>query len=154
VRIRIEGVDLPGASCGPSPERPTGHPNIHVAVQRRNKPGELLGMVRGDAERAVWTFDCTVTDSGEGLDVAGPYIQGPRGGRFIYLSWGVVDGATFTMFRRAKLRLGDVPPGVLRRAVDGTLVARVGLTDDRGNPRCASVGPDTVGWSAESTTGA
>ncbi len=32
MRIRIEGRNLPGASCGPSPDRPQGHANIHVSV--------------------------------------------------------------------------------------------------------------------------
>ena len=50
--IRIEGHDLPGSSCGPGPDYPDGHPNIHVAVQRRNKPGELWGLFRGDAAMA------------------------------------------------------------------------------------------------------
>ena len=45
VLIRIEGHDLPGRSCGPSPERPGGHHGIAVGVQRRNDPGELLGCV-------------------------------------------------------------------------------------------------------------
>src|ERR1700677_2199864 len=47
VLIRIEGTDLPGRLCGPSPERPGGHQGIHVGVQRRNKPGELLGVTVG-----------------------------------------------------------------------------------------------------------
>ena len=50
VRIHIEGTDLPGRSCGPSPDRPGGHQNIHVGVQRRNKPDEWLELQPGDAE--------------------------------------------------------------------------------------------------------
>jgi hypothetical protein len=86
MEIRIEGSQLPGASCGPSPERPGGHHNIHVAVQRRNKPKELLGLTRGDASNASWTLE--VDD-----DLRGPYVQGRRGEEFVYLSWGVVDDA-------------------------------------------------------------
>jgi hypothetical protein len=41
VQIRIEGTDLPGASCGPSPDPPGGYHNIHVAVQRRHRRVEL-----------------------------------------------------------------------------------------------------------------
>jgi hypothetical protein len=86
------------------------------------------------------------------VDLKGPYIQGPPGGRFIYLNWGTVDApGTFTMFRRAKLRLDAVPADVLRSAHEqGTLVARVILTDSNGNPTCASVGPPHLAWSATS----
>lgn len=150
MRIRIEGTDLPGASCGPSPQRPEGHFNIHVGVQRRGKPAELLGVVPGDSPGATWTLDATVTATpGGGADLKGPYIQGPPGGRFIYLNWGTVDAGAFTMFRRAKLRLDAVSPEVLRSAQEqGFLVARVILTDPNGNPTCASVGTPFIDWSA------
>jgi hypothetical protein len=151
MRIRIEGADLPGSSCGPSPQRPAGHFSVHVGVQRRGKPAELLGLVPGDSPAVTWTLDATVTPAPDGgLDVKGPYIQGPPGGRFIYLNWGTVDApGAFTMFRRAKLRLDAVPAGLLRDAQrQGTLVARVTLTDPAGNPVCASLGPPFIEWSA------
>ena len=88
MRIRIEGHDLPGSSCGPGPDFPDGHLNVHVGVQRRSKPGELLGLVQGDAESAAWTLECTVEVTSDALDLRGPYIQGPTGARFVYLSWG------------------------------------------------------------------
>jgi hypothetical protein len=105
MRIKIEGTDLPGASCGPSPQRPDGHFNIHVGVQRRGKPVELLGVTPGDAPRVTWTLDASVTAAPDGrVDLKGAYIQGSPGGRFIYLNWGTVDApGTFTGFRRAKL---------------------------------------------------
>jgi Family of unknown function (DUF5990) len=151
MRIRIEGTDLPGSSCGPSPQRPDGHHNLYVGVQRRGKPDELLGLVPGDSPAVTWTLDATVTSAPDGgLDVKGPYIQGSPGGRFIYLNWGTVDApGTFTMFRRAKLRLDAVPPELLRDAQrQGHLVARVTLTDPKGNPVCASLGPPFIEWSA------
>jgi hypothetical protein len=119
-------------------------------VQRRGKSDDLFGLVRGDAGSATWTLECTVTPTSAGNDLKGPYIQGPPGGRFIYLSWGSVAGAgSFGMFRRAKLWLDTIPPEVLRDAVDrGVLVGRVGLTDRQGNPLCASVRPPTITWSA------
>jgi hypothetical protein len=150
VLIRIEGTDLPGSSCGPSPQRPGGHRGIHVAVQRRNKP-ELLGVTVGDAPAATWTLDAVVTPAADGAaDLTGPYIQGPPGGRFIYLNWGTVEGAgEFTMFRRAKLLLNAVPPEILSSAAElGALVGRLGLTDAKGNPVCASIRPPLIEWSA------
>jgi hypothetical protein len=159
MQIRLVGSDLPGTSCGPSPERPEGHHNIHVGVQRKNRPYELLGLVRGDAPSACWTLECTATPSDRstnGVDVRGPYISGPPGGRFIYLSWVTVDGAApgdQRMFRRAKLALADVPSDVLQSVLaagdDGVLVGRFGLTDHRGNPTCAGMAPSQITWSAE-----
>jgi len=146
VQIRIEGHDLPGISCGPSPDSPGGYHNIHVGVQRRDRRDELLGLVRGDAPSAMWTLECSVA----GMDLKGPYIQGPPGGRFIYLSWGTVNsGNTFKLFRRAKVWLDAIPPDVLERAADaGVLVGRLGLTDAKGNPTCAAVRPPAIEWSA------
>lgn len=150
MRIRIEATDLPGRFCGPSPDQPAGYQNVHVGVQRRNKPGEQLGLTAGDAASAAWTLACTV----KGEDITGPYIQGPPGGRFIYLSWLAGDaadsrGAGLRMFRRAKLLLDAVPPDVLRAAIDrGELVGRLGLTDAKGHPTCAAVRPPQVEWSA------
>jgi hypothetical protein len=150
VLLRIEGRDLPGSSCGPGPDHPDGHPNIHVAVQRRNKPGELWGMVRGDAAVAEWELTCTATEDASGVELRGPYLQGGPRGRFVYLSWGVVDDAgAFALFRRAKLMLDGVPPDVLGAAVaSGVLVGRLGLTDEKGNPRCAAVRPPLIDWTA------
>jgi hypothetical protein len=117
VLIRIEGFDLPGRSCGPSPERPEGHHNIHVAVQGRKGQGDLLGLVPADAVEAVWNLACSVASPPPEADLGGPHIHGSPGKRFLYLSWGVVDAAgVFTMFRRAKLWLDAVPKTVMTAA--------------------------------------
>jgi hypothetical protein len=128
--IRIEANDLPGRSCGPSPERPEGNQGIEVGVQRRNKPGELMGQVSAD--------------------LVGPYISGPPGGRFIYLSWGVVESpGSFEMFRRAKIMFDGIPDDVMTAAqASGLLVGRLGLTDPKGNPTCAAVRPPLIEWTA------
>jgi len=121
-----------------------------VGVQRRNRRDELLDLVPGDASSATWTVDCDAFPSPNGLDVKGPYIQGPPGGRFISLSWGTVDDAKrFTLFRRAKLWFDAIPPQVIKNAMDmGLLVGRLGLTDPKGNPLCAAVRPPAIEWSA------
>ena len=148
--IRIEAHDLPGRSCGPSPERPGGHHGIEVGVQRRNQPDQLLGQVRADAASATWELEATPAPS-DGTDFRGPYISGPPGGRLIYLSWGVVERpGSFEMFRRAKIMLDAVPARVMAAAqVSGVLVGRLGLTDPRGNPTCAAVRPPLIEWTAQ-----
>src|ERR1700678_2783055 len=50
VLIRIEGSDLPGSSCGPGPDYPDGHHNIHVAVQGRKGQQDLFGLVPADVQ--------------------------------------------------------------------------------------------------------
>ena len=94
LQIRIEGHDLPGRTCRPGPD--VSYQNIHVGVQRRSKPDELLGLLPGDAKAAAWTLECTVVPTQGGVDIKGPYVQGSLGGRFIYLSWGTVDEAQLT----------------------------------------------------------
>jgi Family of unknown function (DUF5990) len=134
VRIRIVGTQLPGRDCGPGGNFP-GYSNIHVGLQRQNRQDDLLDLHPGDAATALWTVECAV----DGTDVRGPYIQGPSDGRFIYLSWVSVDDAgRFTMFRRAKLMLGDVPTDVLHSAArSGVLVGSPGLTDAQQSGVCA-----------------
>ncbi|MGW1754458.1 DUF5990 family protein [Streptomyces mirabilis] len=155
MRIRIDAVDLPGRSC-PAPVgsgAPT-YDNIHVAVQRRDRPAELLEPQPGDAASATWTLECTALASPTGTDVKGPYVQDRLGRRFIYLSWGTVDDSgVFSMFRRAKLMLDVVPAEVLAAAArEGLLVGRLGLTDAHGNPLCARVEPPHITWTAETWT--
>ncbi|MGI8685814.1 MAG: DUF5990 family protein [Acidimicrobiales bacterium] len=154
MRIRIEGSDLPGDSCRPSPDVSGGYRDIHVGVQQRNRRDELLGLVPAGAPSATWTLDCRAERSASGVDLRGPHIQGPPGGRFVYLSWVTVGSDdSFTLFRRAKLWLDAVPPAVLDEAVEGgLLVGRLGLTDGKGNPLCAGVRPPLIEWVAEAPT--
>ncbi|MFI6585307.1 DUF5990 family protein [Embleya sp. NPDC050493] len=149
MRIRIDAVDLPGPVCPPGAADPE-YRNVHVAVQRRDRPGELLDPHSADAPHAGWTVEAAATRTASGLDLKGPYIQGRPGDRFVYLSWGTVDGAgAFAMFRRAKLMLAEVPTDVLAAAVrSGLLIGRLGLTDACGEPRCARVVPPTITWTA------
>jgi Family of unknown function (DUF5990) len=139
VQLRIEGHDLPGRGVG----------NVHVGVQRRGRPDDLLDRQPGDADTVQWTFPVELVDGPAGREMRGPYVQGGPGQRFVYLSWGTVDDSGFAMFRRAKLWLTEVPADVLAEAEGkGSLVGRLGLTDPRGEPLCASVRPPAIIWTA------
>lgn len=148
--IRIEGFDPPGRTCGPGPDYPDGHHNIHVAVQGRKGQQDLFGSVPADVAEPAWLLECEPLTTDPAVDLRGPQIQGPPGKRFIYITWGVVDAAgAFTMFRRAKLWLDAVPLDVMRAACDqGLLVGRLRLSDDKGWPLCAAVRPPRIDWSA------
>lgn len=149
MRIRIDAVDLPGLTRPATADgRVPAYDKIHVAVQRRDRPAELLDPQPGDAPSATWTLECTTSTSPNGIEIKGPYIQDRLGRRFIYLSWGTVDeSGTFTMFRRAKLMLDVIPADVLAAAArDGLLIGRLGLTDAQGGPLCARVEPPHITW--------
>ncbi|HEY1620878.1 MAG TPA: DUF5990 family protein [Streptosporangiaceae bacterium] len=152
IQVIIVASDLPGRNCGPSGGFP-GYRNIHVGVQRRNRPDELLALTPGDAPAAYWAFAATAAPAAGGTDIKGPYIQGRPGARFIYLSWGTVDGeGTFTMFRRAKLCLDAIDPATFDAARRyGSLIAHLKLTDTKGHPLCAAIRPPLIRWSAAPT---
>ena len=59
------------------------------------------------------------------------------------------------MFRGAKLRLVDVDPGLIEQAIrpGRKLIARIRLTDARGNPICARVHPPYLIWTAVDAVG-
>jgi Family of unknown function (DUF5990) len=143
VRVEITGTRLPGRTfC-----RPDGSlmENVHVAVQVRKDPEQL---VPGDAEGAEWLVEVEVV-RGDGLDFRGPAVQGRRGERFVYLTWGDVGrNGGFEMFRRAKLMLHRIDPALVERACEGgRLAATVDLTGPDGGPRCARVDPPAITWS-------
>lgn len=151
MRIRIDAVDLPGRTFPAPADKPVqSYDNVHVAVQRRDRPAELLDPQPGDAVSASWNLECVAELSPDGVVVTGPYVQHRMGLRFVYLSWGTVDAAgLFTMFRRAKLMLDSVPDDVLAAAApDGLLVGRLGLTDANGGLLCARVDPPRITWTA------
>ena len=147
MRIVIEGRNPPGRQF-------EQHANVHVALQERRDP---LGLVPGDAPSARWALDVAVVGTAGDRDFRGPAVQGKRGERFVYLTWGdVASDGRFVMFRRAKLMLADVDASLLEAAQhDGrTLVATVDLSDERGGPRCARVRPPAIAWSLHDRSGA
>lgn len=124
MRVVIRGYHLPGLRCD-------AYDGVHVGLQVGREPE---GLVAGDADSAEWVTEVRTNDG----DFRGPAVQGRRGERFLYLTWGTVTDGRFTMFRRAKLMLGDLPP-----AVDDVTV-EVDLTDDSGMPRCARLDASAV----------
>jgi hypothetical protein len=159
--VVIEGYDLPGLTCRPEPGG-SGHRNVHVALSGKSKdrralvvpdrPGLAIEPVPGDAESARWELAVTVRRDADGFDFSGPFVAGTRDDRSLGLAWGDVPGdGTLQLFRGAKLRLVDVDPAVIEEAMrpGHRLVARIRLTDPRGNPVCARVHPPALTWSAQ-----
>jgi hypothetical protein len=158
--VVIEGSELPGRTCRPEPGGP-GHENVYVALGGKsedraaltmsNKTGMAIEPVPGDAPAARWEMPVTVKRDEDGFDFAGPFVRGVRDDRHLGLIWGDLQGdGMMRVFRGAKLRLVDVDPELIERALrpDHKLVARIRLTDARGNPICARVHPPYLAWSA------
>jgi hypothetical protein len=124
MRLTIRGHHLPGRTCG-------SYADVHVGLQVGREP---TGLVPADAADAEWTTEVRT----DGADFRGPAVQGRKGERFVYLTWGTVDDGSFRMFRRAKLMLDDLPRGKDEVTVD------VDLTDERGMPRCARLRPPAI----------
>jgi Family of unknown function (DUF5990)/Domain of unknown function (DUF5655) len=157
--VVIEGSELPGRTCRPEPDG-RGHENVYVALGGRsqdrsalfmsNKPGMAIEPVPGDAPAARWEMPVTVRRDEDGFDFAGPFVRGVRDDRHLGLIWGdLLGGETMRVFRGAKLRLVDVDPGQIEQALrpGHKLIARIRLTDARGNPICARVHPPYLTWS-------
>jgi len=73
------------------------------------------GVPRADG---LTQFDLELTVVGDAdlgpPDFGGPFVSGPRGERFLYLSWQRIDGAG--LLNRIKVRLADVDWGLVRAA--------------------------------------
>ncbi len=139
VPLRIVGRRLPGRTW-------SGRSDIHVGVQRGT---EVVGLVPGDMGEAQFDVEIEVEVGAEGaIDFRGAYVHGRGGERFLYLSWGEVDGeGTFTMFRRVKLHLRPLAELFATKLANAKRVeAYLELTDPKGRPVAASVRPPWVTW--------
>jgi hypothetical protein len=147
--VEIRASDLPGRRCGPNPEG-CMYDNVHLGLARR---AETVELIPGDAPSASWAFEVTVRrDEEDAFDFGGPFVYGRRGERSLGLRWGDLDDEDeFEVFRAAKLRFSDLDPLLVEEALrtGGRLVATLGLTDNFGQPICASVRPPNVTWSVE-----
>ena len=148
MEIIIRGAGGPGRRCRTDAE----HENVHVGLQQGKEPVELRP---GDVQTTEWCIEVDVVDHDGTPDFRGPHVQGRRGERFVYLTWGEVgsDGS-FAMFRRAKLPLSRVDPALIAQGDEpgAALVARVALTGGDGGPVCATPGPALLTWSVERAT--
>jgi hypothetical protein len=84
------------------------------------------------------TFECPVTLK-PGPDFSGPFVQGPKGGRFLYLDIGTLAGQKDSCWsRRLKIPL----TGIDR---EGVFESRIEGTGSDGGPSCGTVKPFS-GW--------
>jgi Family of unknown function (DUF5990)/Domain of unknown function (DUF5655) len=155
--VVIEGSGLPGLAWCPGSDGPAYH-NVHVALHGRGQDRSFLPMpgrggwlaiepVPADAPAARWEVPVTVRQGDAAPDFGGPFVRGDRTDRHLALAWGdVPDDGTLRLFRACKFGLADIDPDLVEDALrpGRRLVARVRLTDRRGNPGCAD-----LAWSVE-----
>jgi hypothetical protein len=102
-------------------------------------------------------FDLSVklkTDKDGLPDFAGPFVQGSKGERFIYIGIGTYAGNIDSPWgRRLKVPLKDISPAVIANVMAGkalVLETIVPGTDRAGGPTCATVKP-FAGWHVATT---
>lgn len=97
-----------------------------------------------------------IAGTNDTLDFRGAAVQGPRAGRFIYLTSGTRAGQPGSPWnRRAKVSIEGLRPLLAQHGSDlaGIVgVASIAGTSRDGGPACASVPLLGVGWSLVSRT--
>ena len=128
-------------------------PGVDFGIQKgRGSLFEVIQKQRSKGPDLSFEFSVGVRNAdGSGTpDFSGPIVQGPRGGRFVYVDIGTVAGQLDTPWsRRLKVPLTGITADQIRRATSGgsALETRVPGTGKDGGPSCASV-KDFAGWSS------
>lgn len=123
---------------------------VVFAVQRGR--AELLPPYVADAEFLGFaiTMPLGPTLPDGSFNFRGPYAQGTPADRFIYVNSGTLAGQLTSCWeRRAKVKLAQIPPGLIESAVgdpDCAIEARILGTAGDGGPVCASVQPHAISW--------
>lgn len=159
--VVVEGTELPGLTCAPERDGVV-HRDVHVALLTRDKdraslvlPGNSFQGTEpapADSSAVRWEATVTVRQGENGYDFGGREVRGAKDDRHLGLAWGELPGdGTMRTFRGVKLRLVDVPAGLITEAMipGRQLVARVRLTDAKGNPVAARPDPSCLTWSVE-----
>ena len=128
-------------------------PGVDFGIQKgRGSLFEVIQKQRSKGPDLSFEFSVGVRNAdGSGTpDFSGPIVQGPRGGRFVYVDIGTLAGQLDTPWsRRLKVPLTGITADQIRRASSGSggvLETRVPGTGKDGGPSCASV-KDFAGWS-------
>ena len=129
-------------------------PGVDFGIQKgRGSLFEVIQKQRSKGADLSFEFSVGVrsADASATPDFSGPIVQGPRGGRFVYVDIGKIAGQLDSPWsRRLKVPLTGITSGQIGRATSGTggvLETRVPGTGKDGGPSCASV-KDFAGWSA------
>lgn len=122
--------------------------NVTFAVQR-GKAGDLLGPSGVAKGRLTFEFSIRAVDEAGTPNFLGPFVHGPKGGRFLYVNSGTLAGqAGSSWTRRAKLHLSSVTWELVQKVAStrgAVLEGRIAGTGRDGGPSCATI-PILGGW--------
>lgn len=138
ITIEIMCTQLPAA----------GQRCLHLGIQCDN---EITECASTDAKRIVFKPILRARRSSDGsVNFLGPFAQGPKTERFIYLNWVMAEEkkGRMDMIGRIKLHLNHITWAAVEKAVQSNRPIRVklSLTNAKGTPVMASVRPDVAQW--------
>jgi hypothetical protein len=116
---------------------------VDYGVQKgRGAAYECVQKQRSIGADLVFEFDVDVKP---GPDFGGPFVQGPKGERFVYIDIGTMAGQADSCWTR---RLKAPLKGITQAMIDSgaTLETRINGTGRDGGPTCATPKP-FAGWS-------
>lgn len=117
---------------------------VTFALQRGKS--DLVPPSRSTPKELVFDLTVRVRDEDQ-PNFLGPFAQGPRGARFVYVNSGTCAGQTNTPWsRRAKVDLSGITWPLIKRAKGVPLEARFAGTGRDGGPACATVPLLGGGW--------
>ncbi|MFN7115846.1 MAG: DUF5990 family protein [Saprospiraceae bacterium] len=128
-------------------------PPVGVAFGLQKGSGNQYEVLQTQSSRSEdLQFECTVqvkAEQAEAPNLLGPFVQGPKNGRFIYLDIGTLAGQPGSVWsRRLKIPLQGITWAMVEQMLanpDLILETRVPGTGNDGTPNCATVKPFD-GW--------
>lgn len=139
IEITIEIV------CGQLP--PVGADALHLGIQRDN---EIIETAPVGSRHIVFTPSLRARRNQDGsVNFLGPFAQGPKGERFIYLNWVTVPaGVPASQIGRIKLHLSHLKWSTVEKYAQANKPIRVklALTNAKGRPVMASVRAEAAEW--------
>lgn len=125
-------------------------PGVALAVQSgKGANVALIPPTRTSAKAAAFEIEIAAAVEDGVLKLGGPIVQGPPGGRFLYIGVGTYAGQADTPWsRRIKWPLTEITPALVSALkAGGRLEAHIAGRDKKGEPACASV-TLTSAWTA------
>jgi hypothetical protein len=127
-------------------------PPVDIVFALQRGRSELHRVTRSTGKSISFDFELRVQigSFGEALNWLGPFTQGSRAKRFVYVNSGTHAGDTASCWsRRAKVSLDGITPDLvnqLERAPASVLEAFIAGANPDGGPACASVPLLGQGW--------
>ena len=127
------------------------NPPAGVVFALQGGKAELVTPVMATGDNLSFNFEVRVGDrEDECPNFLGPFVQGPRGGRFVYVNSGTLAGQADSCWtRRAKVGLKDISWDLVDKVhakpssfLEGKIAGKAG----DGGPACATVPLIDGGW--------